>query len=185
MDLLQVTTLARSKCFTVALLGIAKKWIRQIKSETVISWGQLSSMFMCQFQGARKYATPLSCFASIKHEPNETHIYKWKIYKIFKENFRALEPYSSASFYRLSPLFSQLLLLRLVNLLLLRFLIFFSFVWSIYGLRLLLLVSPSESVGFNCLQYLSYLAVIICYFSRYQNVLLIVLVHFKIFDKRH
>ena len=40
--------------------------------ETVISWGQFSGMFMCLFQGARKYATPLSCLASIKQGPNET-----------------------------------------------------------------------------------------------------------------
>ena len=47
------------------LLGTTKKWIRQIKLETVVSWGQLSSMFMRQFQGARKYVTPLSHLASI------------------------------------------------------------------------------------------------------------------------
>ena len=29
-------------------------------------------MFMHQFQGTRKYATPLSCLASIKQRPNET-----------------------------------------------------------------------------------------------------------------
>ena len=49
MDLLQVTTLARCRCFAVMLSGITKKWIRQIKPEIVVSWGQLSSMFMRQF----------------------------------------------------------------------------------------------------------------------------------------
>ena len=29
-------------------------------------------MFMRQFQGAHKYATPLSCFSNIKQGPNET-----------------------------------------------------------------------------------------------------------------
>ena len=54
------------------LSGIAKKWIHQIEPETITSWGQLSVLFMRQFQGAHKYATPLSRLASIKQGPNET-----------------------------------------------------------------------------------------------------------------
>ena len=72
MDLLQVTMLARCKCFVVTLSGTAKKWICQVEPETSTSWGQLSSMFMRQFQGGCKYATPLSHLASIKQGPNET-----------------------------------------------------------------------------------------------------------------
>ena len=72
MDLLQVTMIARCRCFTVMLSGRTKKWICQIEPETITSWGQLSTMFMHQFQGARKYATPLSRLASIKQGPNET-----------------------------------------------------------------------------------------------------------------
>ena len=72
MDLLQVTTLAPCRCFAFTLSGTTKKWIRQIKSETIISWGQLSTMFMCQFQGSCKYTTYLSLPASIKKGPNET-----------------------------------------------------------------------------------------------------------------
>ena len=72
MDLLQVTMLARCRCFAVTLLGTTKKWICQIEPETITSWGQLSAMFMHSFQGARKYATPLSRLASIKQGPNET-----------------------------------------------------------------------------------------------------------------
>ena len=72
MDLFQVTTLARYICFAVTLSGTTKKWICQIEPETVVSWGKLSSMFMRQFQGARKYVTPLSCLANIKQRPNET-----------------------------------------------------------------------------------------------------------------
>ena len=72
MDLLQVTSHARCKCFEVMLLGTTKKWIKQIELETVISYGQLSGMFIRQFQGARKYATPLSRLANIKQGPNET-----------------------------------------------------------------------------------------------------------------
>ena len=71
MDLLQVTLLARCQWFMDTLSGTAKKWIRQIVPETITSWGQLSAMFMRQFQGARKYATPLSRLASIKQGPNE------------------------------------------------------------------------------------------------------------------
>ena len=48
-DLLQVISLAHCRCFTVTLSGASKKWIRQIEPETVISWGQLSGMFMHQF----------------------------------------------------------------------------------------------------------------------------------------
>ena len=66
MDLLQVTMLAGCKCFAVTLSRIAKKWIRQIEPETITSWGQLSAMFMRQFQGTCKYATPLSRLVSIK-----------------------------------------------------------------------------------------------------------------------
>ena len=51
---------------------MAKKWIRQVELETVVSWGQLLAMFMRQFQRAHKYATPLSRLASIKQGPNET-----------------------------------------------------------------------------------------------------------------
>ena len=54
------------------LTATAKKWFRQIEPETVASWTQLSRLFMCQFQGARKYAAPLSHMASIKQGPNET-----------------------------------------------------------------------------------------------------------------
>ena len=72
MDLLQVSSRARCRCFTVTLTTIAKKWFRQIEPETVASWTQLSGLFMRQFQGARKYATPLSRLASIKQGPNET-----------------------------------------------------------------------------------------------------------------
>ena len=72
MDMLQVTTLARCRCFVVTLSGTTKKWIHQVELETVVSWGQLSAMFMCQFQGACKYPTPLSCLASIKQGPSET-----------------------------------------------------------------------------------------------------------------
>ena len=50
MDLLQVTMLAHCRCFVVTLSGIAKKkWNRQVEPETIISWGQLSAMFMHQF----------------------------------------------------------------------------------------------------------------------------------------
>ena len=66
MDLLQVTLLACCRCFAVTLSGTAKKWIRLIEPETISSWGQLSAMFMQQFQGACKYATSLSRLASIK-----------------------------------------------------------------------------------------------------------------------
>ena len=69
MDLLQVTLLAHCWCFAVTLSGIVKKWIRQIEPETITSWGQLSVMFVHQFQGARKYATPLSRLGSIKQGP--------------------------------------------------------------------------------------------------------------------
>ena len=72
MDLLQVTTLARCMCLAVTLSGTAKKWICQVEPETIVSWWQLSTMFMHQFQGARKYMTPLSRLASIKQGPNET-----------------------------------------------------------------------------------------------------------------
>ena len=72
MDLLQVTLLARCRCFVVTLSRTTKKWIRQIEPETITSWGQLSAMFIRQFQGARKYATPLSRFTSIKQGPNKT-----------------------------------------------------------------------------------------------------------------
>ena len=37
MDLLQVTTLAHCRCFAVTLSGTAKKWIRQVELETVVS----------------------------------------------------------------------------------------------------------------------------------------------------
>ena len=46
MDLLQVTLLTRCRCFAVTLSGTTKKWICQIEPETIISWGQLSAMFM-------------------------------------------------------------------------------------------------------------------------------------------
>ena len=72
MNLLQVTTLSHYKCFAVTMSGIAKKWVWQIESETVVFWGQLSVMFMCQFQGACKYATSLSRLANIKQGPNKT-----------------------------------------------------------------------------------------------------------------
>ena len=66
MDLLQVTLLAHCPCFAVTLPRTTKKWICQIEPETIIFWGQLSAMFMGQFQGARKYATLLSHLASFK-----------------------------------------------------------------------------------------------------------------------
>ena len=66
MDLLQVSFQARCRCFAVTLTAITKKWFRQIKPETIASWTQLSGLFMHQFQGARKYTTPLSRLASIK-----------------------------------------------------------------------------------------------------------------------
>ena len=66
MDPLQVTLLARCRCFVVTLSGTNKKWICQIEPEIIISWGQLSAMFMRQFQEARKYATLLSHLARIK-----------------------------------------------------------------------------------------------------------------------
>ena len=71
MDLLQVTPLARRRCFVVTLSGTTKKWIRQIEPETVNSWVQLFVTFMRQFQEARKYATPISRLANIKQGPNE------------------------------------------------------------------------------------------------------------------
>ena len=37
MDLIQVTTLARCKCFVVTLPGTTKKWIHQVEPETVVS----------------------------------------------------------------------------------------------------------------------------------------------------
>ena len=66
MDLLQVSSQACCKCFTVTLTVTAKKRFRQIKLETIASWTQLSGLFMRQFQGARKHATPLIRLASIK-----------------------------------------------------------------------------------------------------------------------
>ena len=56
----------------VTLTVTAKKWFRQIEPETVTSWTQLSGLFMLQFQGARKYVTPLSRLASIKQGLHET-----------------------------------------------------------------------------------------------------------------
>ena len=72
MDLLQVLTLARCRCFTVTLWGTAEKWIRQVEAKTVVSWGQLPAMFIHRVQRARKYVTPLSRLASIRKGPNET-----------------------------------------------------------------------------------------------------------------
>ena len=66
MNLLQVTMLARCRCFTVTLSRTAKKWIRQIVVGTNTSWGQLSTMFIRQFQRARKYPTLLSRLVNIK-----------------------------------------------------------------------------------------------------------------------
>ena len=72
MDLLQVSSWARCRCFAVTLKATAKKWFRQIEPETAASWTQLLGLFMRQFQGARKYATPLNSLASIKQGSNET-----------------------------------------------------------------------------------------------------------------
>ena len=49
MDMFLVTALAHCRCFAVTLSGTTKKWIHQIELETVVSWGQLSAMFMHQF----------------------------------------------------------------------------------------------------------------------------------------
>ena len=70
MDLLQVSSRAQCRCFAVTLMATTKKWFRQIEPETVASWMQLSRLFMRQFQGARKYATPLSLLVSIKQGSN-------------------------------------------------------------------------------------------------------------------
>ena len=51
---------------------MTQKWIIQVESETVVSSGQLSVMFMRKFQGARKYTAPLSSLANIKQGLNET-----------------------------------------------------------------------------------------------------------------
>ena len=72
MDLFEVSSQAWCRCFAVTLTTTAKKWFRQIEPETVASWTQLSRLFMRQFQGARKYATPLSRLASIKQGLHET-----------------------------------------------------------------------------------------------------------------
>ena len=72
MDLLQVILLAHCRCFAITLSRTTKKWIHQIEPEIITSWRQLSAMFMRQFQGVCKYATPLSRLASIKQGPNET-----------------------------------------------------------------------------------------------------------------
>ena len=89
MDVLQVTTLACCRCFAVTMSGTTKKWICQIELETFVSWGQLSSMFICQFQGARKYATPLSRFASIKQGPSKM----FKLYiKRFNDKLTTIHP---------------------------------------------------------------------------------------------
>ena len=72
MDLLQVSSRARCKCFAVTLMATAKKWFQQIEPETIASWTQLSGLFMRQFQGARKYTTSLRRLASIKQGTNET-----------------------------------------------------------------------------------------------------------------
>ena len=72
MDLLQVLTQAQCRCFAVTLTTTTKKWFRQIEPETIASWTQLSGLFMRQFQGSWKYATPLSRLASIKQGPSET-----------------------------------------------------------------------------------------------------------------
>ena len=71
MDLLQVLSQVRYRCFEVTLTATTKKWFRQIEPETVTSWTQLSGLFMRPFQGARKYATPLSRLASIKQGSKE------------------------------------------------------------------------------------------------------------------
>ena len=49
MDLLQVSSWARCRFFTVTLMATAKKWFRQIEPETVASWTQLSRLLMSQF----------------------------------------------------------------------------------------------------------------------------------------
>ena len=72
MDLLQVSSRARCRCFAVTLIATTKKWFRQIEPETVLSWTPFLGLFMRQFQGARKYATLLSRLASIKQGSNET-----------------------------------------------------------------------------------------------------------------
>ena len=72
MDLLQVSSWARCRCFVVTLTTTAKKWFRQIEPETVASWTQLLGLFMRQFQWARKYATPMSRLASINQVLHET-----------------------------------------------------------------------------------------------------------------
>ena len=53
-------------------MATAKKWFKQIEPEIVVSWTQLSGLFICQFQRARKYTTLLSHLASIKQGSNET-----------------------------------------------------------------------------------------------------------------
>ena len=63
---------ARCRCFTVTLTETTKKWFRQIEPETVAFWTQLLGLFMRQFQGVKRYATPLSRLASIKQGLNDT-----------------------------------------------------------------------------------------------------------------
>ena len=57
---------SKGKDTRMHLEATTKKWIRQVEPETVIT-----IMLMRQFQGARKYATPLSRLASIKQVPGE------------------------------------------------------------------------------------------------------------------
>ena len=49
MDLVQVSSRAQCRCFTVTLTVTAKKWFRQIEPETVASWTQLLGLFVRQF----------------------------------------------------------------------------------------------------------------------------------------
>ena len=71
MELHLVPEMAKCRVFIITLTNWAKNWLKTMASMLIISWQQLSTSFLWQFQATKKFVIPLAHLGNVKQKKGE------------------------------------------------------------------------------------------------------------------
>ena len=72
MELYLVSDMAKNRVFVVTLAGGAKKWLNSITPWSIVSWKQLSTSFLRQFQATKQFIVPLAHLGNVKQRKGKS-----------------------------------------------------------------------------------------------------------------
>ncbi|XP_063942768.1 uncharacterized protein LOC135150410 [Daucus carota subsp. sativus] len=102
MGVYQIPDLVRCRLLASTFRDNAYQWFRKLEPASIITWTNMQTMFLTQFQATVKYAPPVTTLANIKQKEGETlHAYfkRLRVGTDFWKHLQGNDPKSLADLY--------------------------------------------------------------------------------------